>query len=195
MSKIFKRGLIAIAPSALTLVLLVWLFNTLESLFRPIVETIVGASHYFPGMGILIAFILIFFIGSLINNWLIQKISSWGESLLVRIPLVKTLYNSIVEMTRYFSPKDAQKRGQVVVVEILGMKLIGLITRDSFQETPEGLGEEGDIAVYLPMSYQIGGYTITVPRSKVRVLDMTVEDGMRYAVTAGVLSHARKRDS
>lgn len=191
--QIFKRGLLAVAPSALTLVLIVWLFHTLEALFRPFVEMIVGASYYFPGMGILTAFVLIFFIGTFINNWLLQRISRFGEALVVKIPLVKTLYNSIVEMMRYFNPDHAHKRGEVVVVEIAGMKLLGIITRDSFHNIPKALGTEGDVAVYLPMSYQIGGYTIVVPRSHVQVLDMTVEEGMRYAVTAGVLTQTRKK--
>ncbi|MBM3198682.1 MAG: DUF502 domain-containing protein [Chlamydiae bacterium] len=192
MGKIFKRGLLAVAPSALTLVFVFWLFNALEALFRPAIETIVGTAHYFPGMGILAALILIFFVGTFVNNWFLQKISRWGESLVTKIPLVKTLYNSIVEMMRYFSPKDAQKRGAVVLVEVLGMKLVGLITRDSFEGLPQGLGEDGEVAVYLPMSYQIGGYTVVVPKSRVTILDMTVEEGMRYAVTAGVLTQGRK---
>ena len=194
MGKIFKRGLIAVAPVALTLVLLLWLFNTLEALFRPVVEGIVGPDYYFQGLGILVALVLIFFVGVGINNWLIQKCSKLVDSFLVKIPFVKTLYNSIGEMMTCFQGGGEQKAGQVVQVEIDGLKFLGLVTRDSLLDAPEGMSEEGEVAVFLPMSYQIGGYTVILPRSRVKKLPMTVEEGMRFAVTAGVLSHGKKQN-
>ncbi|MES2199731.1 MAG: DUF502 domain-containing protein [Chlamydiota bacterium] len=192
MGKIFKRGLIAIAPLALTLALVLWLFNTLESVFKPLMEYLVGSKHYFKGLGILISLLVIFLIGVVINNWVLQKISTAFETLLKRIPFVKTLYSSIGEMMGYFRSKDNRKEGKVVLVEINGMKLVGIITREDFLDTPKGLAEEGDIAVYLPMSYQIGGYTLILPKSCVKNISMTMEEGMRFAVTAGVLTQAKK---
>lgn len=192
MGKIFKRGLIAIAPIALTLALVLWLFNTLDSVFKPLMEAMVGPAHYFKGLGIIVSFIVIFLIGVVINSWVLQKISKAFESLLKRIPFVKTLYNSIGEMMSYFRSKDNRKEGKVVMVEISGMKLIGLITREDFLDTPKGIAEEGDIAVYLPMSYQIGGYTVILPKSCVKNIPMSMEEGMRFAVTAGVLTQTKK---
>lgn len=192
MGKIFKRGLIAIAPLALTLALILWLFNTLESIFKPVMETIVGPSHYFRGLGILVSLVAIFFIGIIINSWVLQRLSKAFEALLKRIPFVKTLYNSIGEMMSYFHSKDNRKDGKVVLVEISGMKLVGIITREDFLDTPKGIAEEGDIAVYLPMSYQIGGYTVILPKSCVKHISMTMEEGMRFAVTAGVLTKSKK---
>ncbi len=191
MGKIFKRGLIAIAPLALTLALVLWLFNTMEALFKPLMEAIVGP-NYFKGLGILVSLVVIFLIGVVINNWVLQKISTAFESLLKRIPFVKTLYNSIGEMMSYFRSKDNRKEGKVVLVEINGMKLVGIITREDFLDTPKGLAEEGDIAVYLPMSYQIGGYTLILPKSCVTKIPMSMEEGMRFAVTAGVLTQSKK---
>jgi uncharacterized membrane protein len=195
MGRIFKRGLIGLAPLALTIALILWLFNALEALFKPPIEAMIGKEHYFPGCGILVALILIFLAGLFINHWLIQRVYKLGESLLNRIPFVKTLYSSIGELMRCFRSKEKRSNEQVVVVEILGMKFVGLVTRDSFSDTPKGLGEEDDIAVYLPMSYQIGGYTVILPRSKVQVIDMTIEEGMRFTVTAGVLLKGKKTDS
>ena len=191
MGKIFKRGLIAIAPLALTLALVMWLFNTMEALFKPLMEAMVGP-HYFKGLGILVSLVVIFLIGVVINNWVLQKVSTAFETLLKRIPFVKTLYNSIGEMMSYFRSKDNRKEGKVVLVEINGMKLVGIITREDFLDTPKGLAEEGDIAVYLPMSYQIGGYTLILPKTCVKNIPMSMEEGMRFAVTAGVLTQSKK---
>lgn len=148
---------------------------------------LVGANHYFTGLGILVALLLIFLIGMAVNSWVMQKISIAGAALLGRIPLIKTLYNSLGEMMGYFRSKGGKKEGKVVIVEILGMKLLGIVMREEFVDAPKGVAEEGDVAVYLPMSYQIGGYTVILPKSKVTAVSMTVEEGMRFAVTAGVL--------
>ena len=192
LGKIFKRGLIAVAPITLTLALIQWLFSNLEGIFSEPIKAIIGDQYYFKGMGICVALVLIFLIGSVINSWIIQKISSWGTSLLTRIPLVKTLYNSICEMMSYFSSKDNQKQTGVVIVDCFGVKFLGLITRETFDGLPKGIGQNDDIAVFLPLSYQIGGHTIIVPRSKVQVIDMSVEDAMRFCVTAGVLTQFKK---
>ena len=192
MAKIFKRGLIAIAPLAATIALIQWLFSTLEGVFSIPIKAIIGEQHYFRGMGIVVALFFILLIGSVINNLVIQKISSLGEALLKKIPLVKTLYNSIGEMMSYFGSKDKQTQGAVVIVEIAGIKALGLVTRETFDELPSGISDEGDVAVFLPLSYQIGGHTIIVPRSRLKRIDMSVEDGMRFCVTAGVLAQPKK---
>jgi uncharacterized membrane protein len=190
--KIFKRGLIAVAPIAVTLALLHWLFTTFEGVFSGPIKAIIGEQHYYRGMGIGFALVIIFFIGFVINSWLVQKLSSWGDALVSKIPLVKTLYNSVGEMMSYFGSKETQKQGSVVLVEIHGFKFVGLVTRESFDELPRGIAEDGDIAVYLPLGYMIGGHTVILPRSKVKRIDMTVEEGMRFCVSAGVLAHAKK---
>ncbi len=65
-------------------------------------------------------------------------------------------------------------------------KLLGLVTRQSFEDTPAGMGDEHSVAVYLPMSYQIGGFTLILPRDQIEPIDMSIEDGLRFALTAGV---------
>ena len=72
MGKIFKRGLLAIAPLALTLALILWFFNTVEGIFSVPLKALVG-KYYFSGLGILVALVLIFLVGTIINNWIIQK--------------------------------------------------------------------------------------------------------------------------
>ena len=192
LAKIFKRGLIAIAPLAATIALIQWLFSTLEGVFSVPIKALIGDQYYFRGMGIIVALFFIFLIGSIINNWIVQKFSSYGELILKKIPLVKTLYNSIGELMSYFRSKEKQNQGGVVLIDVLGIKMVGLVTRESFKELPSGMAEDDDIAVFLPLSYQIGGHTIIVSRSKVKRIDMSVEEGMRFCVTAGVLNQNKK---
>ena len=66
------------------------------------------------------------------------------------------------------------------------LHLIGFVTREDFRGTPFGLADADTVAVYLPMSYQIGGYTVLLPRRLIEPIDMSVEDALRFAVTAGM---------
>ena len=68
------------------------------------------------------------------------------------------------------------------------MRLMGFVTRDHFSDLPGGVANEGDVAVYLPMSYQIGGYTVFMPRSQITPVDMSRERAMRFVLTAGLRS-------
>jgi uncharacterized membrane protein len=187
MGKIFKRGLIALAPVAISIAIVIWLLDTLEKIFRVPLQWLVG-EYYFPGMGLIVAIIFIFFFGIIVNNFLIQKMTGLMDKLFTKIPLFKTIYNSIGDMMGYFQPKDEHKKGKMVIIEHDGMSFLGIVTREDFSDLPEGFAKDDEIAVYVPLSYQIGGMTLTLPRSKVKPIDMTVEHGMRYIVTAGMIS-------
>ncbi|MCB1117097.1 MAG: hypothetical protein KDK50_00795, partial [Chlamydiia bacterium] len=70
---IFLRGLVTIAPIALTIALVVWLGTFLEDTFRIPYLELFGPKYYFPGLGILTAVVVIFFIGVVVNTYLVQK--------------------------------------------------------------------------------------------------------------------------
>ena len=185
LGKIFMRGLIAIAPVALTIALIVWLGSFLEETFSEPIMVIFGSKYYFPGLGILVAVVVIFAMGIVINTFLVQKINEWTDKLFSRIPLVKTLYGAICDLMSFFKGGGEHKKEKVVAFEWQGMRFVGLITRETFDDLPKGIGSDGDVAVFIPLSYQVGGVTMMVPRSVVRPIEMSVEDAMRFVVTAG----------
>jgi len=189
MKKIFVRGLITITPLSITIASLVWIVTMLENIFNVPIRAVVG-KYYFPGLSVLVALVLIFFIGIIINNFLIQKIYNWGENALKHIPLVKTLYNSVSDLMGFFRKGTKEEFGQVVMLEFNGFNLIGFVTREKFKGE---MGLDEEVAVYVPFSYQIGGYTFLVDRSKIRPLDMTVDQAMRFAITAGVLKETKPK--
>jgi len=191
MRKIFMRGLFTLAPICLTLALIIWLFGFLENMFSVPITAILGDNRYFPGLGVLFALVLIFIVGAFINTWMVKKLYAWGEEIVRRIPLVKTIYQSIHDVMKFFRADTPLKKARVVSIELAGTKLIGIVTREDFDDLPEGIGADEDVAVYLPMSYQIGGYMIIVPRSVLTPIDMNVDQAMRFLVTAGMLSLKR----
>lgn len=188
MGKIFLKGLMAVLPIAITLTLIIWILDAIERVFGFVLIGIVGKQHYFPGLGLIVGLILVFIIGLLMNAWIVQRLSQWGDSLLKRIPLVKTLYVSVSDLMSFFKTQSRKPDSSVVLVTIGSMKLVGLVTRDSFSDLGAPFTKSGEnlIAVYLPMSYQLGGYTIMVPRSSVELTNMSVEKAMRFVITAGM---------
>jgi len=179
-----KKGLIALAPLVITFTLLRWIYNLLESLFGNFLELIVGKQWYFPGLGILMALMMIVLVGYLLDYLLIQKIYNFGERILVRIPLVKTLYSAIRQFMTFFK-SDEHKMGQAVRVKMGEHHMLGVMTRKDLAQSQ--LAKSQEVAVFFPMSYQMGGYTMLVNKSQVEILSMNVEDVLKFAVTAGVL--------
>ncbi len=187
MGKIFKRGLIALAPVAISIAIIIWLFRSLEDIFRIPLEGLVG-KYYFPGMGLAVAFVFIFLVGIIVNNYIIQKFTNLMDRLFARIPLFKTLYSSVADMMSYLEPKTNEKKGKMVLVEYDGLRFLAIQTREDFTDLPEELNEGDRVAIYIPLSYQIGGIMATVPRDRVKPIDMSVEQGMRFVVSAGMVS-------
>jgi len=192
MGKIFKQGLLALAPITISLAIIFWLLKALEDVFRDPLEWLVG-SYYFPGLGVLVALVFIFFVGILVNNFLVQKLTIWFDKLLVRIPFFKIFYNSVTDLMGFFKSDEGKNAGKMVIVEISDMRFLALLTREDFTGLPEALGEGDRVTVFVPLSYQIGGFTATVPRSAIKPADMSVEEGMRFVVTAGLLSKNQKK--
>lgn len=192
MGKIFKQGLLALAPVTISLAIIIWLLMILEDIFRVPLEWLVG-KYYFPGLGIVVALVFIFFVGVLVNTFLVQKLTVWFDKLLTRIPFFKIFYNSVTDLMGFFKPSKGKKKGKMVVVEIADMRFLAMLTREDFTGLPAELGEDDHVAVFIPLSYQIGGFTLTVPRSSIKPVDMSVEQGMRFVVTAGLLSKNKKK--
>jgi len=189
LTKIFLQGLAVMLPIALTGSILYWLAATAEDFLGGMVKVLFPGWRYWTGLGVALGLLLVFGVGLLMNAWITRRLIANAEALLDRIPVVKSIYGGIRDLARFFSPKSREEGFQKVVsVALTGdIRLIGFVTREDFAALPEGLGEKQDlIAVYLPMSYQIGGYTAYLPRAAVQPLEMTVEDAMRFTLTAGM---------
>jgi len=185
LSQHFFRGLISFLPLAITVYVLVifvtWTENTAMWLLRPIT-----GDFYLPGLGIALGALLILLLGILLSLRITGKLLSFVELPFTNLPLVKSIYSSLKNFADYFAPHE-QDAQQVVLLKMPGHELstVGLVTRQSMKGLPKGLAELDDqVAVYLPMGYMIGGYTVFVPRSWTTPIDMSVEEAMRLALIA-----------
>jgi len=187
-SKNFLTGLITILPVVLTLYFIYWLVVSTESLLGGVIRQVLPENLYWPGMGTIAGLLLISLVGLLMHAYVVRRLFGWAEELLYHVPIIKSIYRAIRDFFDYFSPDKKKEFEQVVAVTIgdTGMQVIGFVSQAVPERLPEGFREEGSILVYLPLSYMIGGYAVLMPRSAVRPLDMSMEEAMRFTLTAGV---------
>lgn len=189
-SRNILTGLVTILPLVLTFYLLYWFAVSAESLLGETILLMLPENLYWPGMGLTASLVMVFVLGLLMHAYVVQRLFAKGERLLYRMPFINTVYRAIRDFFDYFSPTTKKEFKQVVAVTIgdTGMKVIGFVTQAIPERLPKDYQDEGSILVYLPLSYMIGGYTVLIPRSAVRPLDMSMEEAMRFTLTAGLAS-------
>jgi uncharacterized membrane protein len=181
------KGLVAILPIGLTVYLVYWLAVTAERLFSRALKPLLPEAAYWPGLGLLAGLVVLYLAGLAVNAYVVRRALRLGDQLFARIPVVKTIYVAIRDFMRFF-PSSGQGGDlkRVVLVPFGPGKAIGFVTAES--SAALGLGNEsGDtVAVYLPMSYMVGGYTVFLQRELLEPTTLSVEAGMRIALMGGV---------
>jgi uncharacterized membrane protein len=186
-------GLITLVPVILTFYLLYWFVVTTESFLGDGIRTSISEEFYRPGMGVIAGLIVTFFVGLFMHTIIAQQLLASIERVLKRLPIVKSVYLSIRDLLDYFSSEKQKDFDQVVAITWgdTGMQIICLVTQADMTQMPAGFDQKDSLLVYIPMSYGIGGFAVLVPRSATRPLNMSMEDAMRFALTAGVTSSAQ----
>lgn len=186
---IFISGLISFLPIALTIYIVYAGISIVENLLGQFLRKILPPEAYYPGYGFLATIILIFVLGLLLNNLvtaaLIQKI----QEKLTEIPMIKVVYSPLRDLVNLFSKgKKNQALKKVVLVQINEqMSAIGLVTREDFSDLNLNLNiSEDRVAVYIPMSYGLGGYTLLTQKKMITPLDIPVEKAMSLAITGWI---------
>ncbi|MDD5676663.1 MAG: DUF502 domain-containing protein [Kiritimatiellae bacterium] len=183
------KGLSAILPVSVVVFFIYWIGATAEHALGELLKAVLPDRIYLPGMGLLAGLILAIGVGLLLNLWLFQRMVDMVEGWLARVPLVKTLLGGIKDLMAFLAKGNKKNTGKKFVVRVdLGndIRMLGIMTRQDLDEKGSETFGEGRCAVYLPMSYQMGGYTLYLPRSMLSPIDMSVEDAIRFAITAGM---------
>jgi uncharacterized membrane protein len=188
----FLKGLVAILPVTLTVYLVYWLGSTAEAILSGPLRKLLPDDSYWPGLGLLVGFLVVLLVGVLVNAYVVRSLFRLGESLLARIPVVKTIFGAFKDITG-FLPAGGRARDlkRVVLWRLGAAQLIGFVTEEQVSPRLFGSAAAGLVAVYFPMSYQIGGYTLYLPMDELTETDLSVEEAMRMVLIGGVSSHAQ----
>jgi len=161
--------------------------------YRP--EALVGFS--LPGVGALFALIVLLLTGLLVTNLIGRRLVVWGEDLLNRIPLVRTVYGGVKSFTEsVFSQSNSFRKVVMVEYPRAGAWSIGFLTAEDVEEISDKVGEP-HVAVYISAALNAtAGYLVVVPRRQVVELDMSVDEAMKMIITCGVVTpHTHHADT
>lgn len=186
----FFRGLITALPLGLTAYFLYLFLTWAERFAMWWIRPFIG-EFYLPGLGLALGIASIILLGFLISHRYVGKLLSLVELPFTNLPVVKSVYSSLKSFADYFSPQNETPAQQVVTLKMPGndLEMVGLITRQNLTNLPSGFLHGDRVAVYLPMGYMIGGYTVFVPRNWLQPIDMSVEEAMRSSLFAWMDTH------
>ncbi|CAN5557818.1 DUF502 domain-containing protein [soil metagenome] len=189
-NSIFLKGLLTLLPIALTVSLLIWVIRSLEASFGGALTTLLPDRFYVPGLGLVLAVLAILATGLIVENYLAGNVLRRLEDLLKNTPVIKTIYSPLKDLADLFSrTKNAGHGQQVVFVQTApGIEAMGLVMREHFNDLPNGTVPDGRIAVFIPLSYGFGGFTLVVDRSVTRDAGLPAERALQLAITGWVRS-------
>lgn len=190
---IFLKGILTTLPVFLTLYVIYISLSSIEKSVALILKSTPFSQYYFIGLGFITLLITIYFIGVLMHVWLFKKLFSFFENIFKKLPLIKTLYTAFRDMMGYFSKDNKNNFNQVVMVNFMNseIKLMGFITREDLDEIIKKSDSDKQVAVYFPMSYQIGGYTLFIPKEWLTPVSLDMEEAFRYIITAGITTQKK----
>jgi uncharacterized membrane protein len=179
LAQYFLRGLIVLAPIALTGYVFWVVLRTVDGWFR----------FRYPGLGLLVTLVGVTLIGFVSSHMVSRGATGLFDRLLDRMPFVRLLHHSIRDLTSAFVG-PGKRFDRPVLVELLpgGPRVVGFVTRDGLSS----LGLPEHVSVYLPQSYNFAGQLIVVARDRVQPLPAASAETLAFVVSGGV-SGAEKR--
>ena len=185
----FVTGFVVTVPLFVTWVAIVSLFRFADALTAGLSERVLGVR--IPGIGVLATALIVLAIGAVATNVIGRRLLQRGEKLLLHVPVFRTLYSPLKQLTAAFSPDNELGFKRVVMVEDTagGPSRMGFLTREF--DVDYGRGPEPRVAVYVPTNHLYLGDIVICPPQAAVTLDLTVEQGVRAFLTGGVSLPAR----
>lgn len=192
----FLTGLIIVGPVAITVYVVWWFINLIDGWVKPLIPQAYLPENYLPftvpGVGLIVGILALMLIGALTANLFGRSIVSYGEMMLDRMPVVRGVYKLLKQIfTTVFSKSGTSfKRVGLIEFPRRGLYAVVFISSDPPDEVKEKVGKgEELITVFLPNAPNpTTGFVLFMPKKDVTFLEMTVEDGAKLVVSAGLVA-------
>ena len=186
----FIAGFFVTVPLVISVFAFVWMFRLIDGFVGPYYAA--WLKRDVPGLGILTAAVLLLIVGAVATNVIGKQLLQRAESILLRVPVFRTIYAPVKQLVVAFSPDNEYGFKRVVMVEDpTGAFVMGFLTKEFTVD--RGQGPEVMIAVYVPTNHLYLGDVIICPRDHAAYPDVTVEQGIRIFLTGGMALSARIR--
>lgn len=198
----FLTGIVVLAPLVITLWLMKTLITTVDEFVLRFIPPYLHTNHlldwYFDitlpfevrGLGLIVGFVFIILVGVFARNFLGKQLVLLGESMLNKIPGIRSVYVSIKQVLETVTTSTSKSFREVVLIEYprKGIWAIGFVSGETEGEIQT---LEGDrlVNVFLPTTPNpTSGFLLFVPKKDLRVLHMTVEQGIKLVISAGIVT-------
>jgi len=186
----FIAGFFVTVPLFISVAALLWLFRLVDGIVGPLYFKYLGRDV--PGLGIATTALAVLLVGAFATNVVGKRVLQRGESLLMHVPLFRSIYAPVKQLVVAFSPDNEYGFKRVVLIEDASRGLmLGFLTREFTID--RGQGPEPLIAVYVPTNHLYLGDIVICPRDRVSSPDITVEQGIRIFLTGGMAMAGRIR--
>lgn len=193
--KNFIAGLLVLTPIGLTFFIFTFFINLMDDAMSPVVAQIIRRfdiplpeDFRVPGLGIFLIVVFVFFVGLVAANYVGKKFVEAGDLMIQRTPFVRGIYVTIKKMVQTFSESELPSFEKMVLVRYphLAVESVGFLTCDVSENICRQTGKDL-VNVLLPTVPNLSvGFMIQVPREDVVILDMTVEEGVKFLVSIGI---------
>ena len=186
-------GLLVIVPGVITIAVLNWIVGTLDQTL----QILPGAWHpdkllgfHIPGFGVLLTLLILLVVGATASNFAGRKLVQWGDRLVSRIPVVRSIYSGVKQVsgTLFSESGNAFRTAVLVQWPREGVWTVAFITGTPGGEVAAYLRDEF-VSVYVPSTPNpTGGYFVMVRKSDCVELDMSVDAALKYIISMGVVA-------
>ncbi|MFD1623066.1 DUF502 domain-containing protein [Azospirillum griseum] len=193
----FLAGILVTAPIAITIYIAWWFVSFIDGHIRPLIPSSYNPENYLPfsipGIGVLTVIIVVTLIGAFTAGYVGRLFLGLSEGVVERMPVVRSVYSAVKQIFETVLAKKSNAFREVVVLQYprAGVWSLGFITGSAHPEVQQvcasaNHGEEM-VNVFIPCAPPTTGFLIMAPRHEVKVLNITVEDGLKMVMSGGIV--------
>lgn len=189
----FLTGLVVAAPISITIYLTLWFIEVVDYWFTPLIPEIYRPDKYLPfsipGLGVLVAIVLLTALGALTANFFGRRILIFSERLVDRMPVVRNIYTTLKQIFETVLSRSSSSFREVGLIEYprKGLYAIVFVTTTTQGEIRQKVGTDL-VSVFLPTTPNpTSGFLLFVPKQDIQILDMTVEQAAKLIISAGLV--------
>ena len=187
----FLSGILVSTPILLTIYLVVWIVRVIDDMVRPLVPDSLALEYgYFPGYGLIATLVGATVIGAFVKGFFGRYFISLGEKIVSHMPVIRSIYATIKQISQAVLDKKSSSFREVGLIEYprAGIWTVCFITGSATGEIQEKTSKEV-LNVFVPTTPNpTSGFLLFVPKKDIKILDMSVESGIKMVVSAGVIS-------
>ncbi len=187
LKRYFVSGVLVVVPLILTYIVLRFLFHSIDGILQPLLIRVLGYSV--PGLGVFTTILLILLAGVLTRNYVGAKVYQLGEKVLIRLPLIRPIYSAAKQLLESLTIPSMRSFKEVVLIEYprRGTWALGFVANRVSIEIDDTVCHS--VSVFVPSTpTPLSGMVVMLPEDEVFGADMTVEEGIKFLVSGGVVS-------